>query len=101
MKERLYYGDVYKRINGKNKLIKSHVLLIKSKECDDYLIYAKFRKNPKLLLKDNRECRNLNEGLNTFIPTFILRDGYYFIDKNSIEPYCTRKYTLIKTVMKD
>lgn len=101
MKDRLYYGDIYKRVNGENRLIKKKVLLIKSKEYDDYLIYMKYRKNPMLLLKDAfNGYRNLNEGLNTFIPVFSLRDGYYFIDKESIKPYYERNYTLIKKVMK-
>lgn len=100
MKDRLYYGDIYKRVNGEDHLVKKHVLLIKSNGYNDYLIYAKFRKNPMLLLKDISSYRNLNEGLNTFIPVFSLRDGYYFIDEESIKSYNERNYTLIKTVMK-
>ena len=100
MKDRLYYGDIYKRINGENHLVKQHVLLVKSKNYNDYLIYAKVRKNPVLLLKNTNGYRNLNEGLNTFIPIFPLRDNYYFIDENSLTKYNKRNYTLIKTVMK-
>ena len=101
MRDRLYYGDIYKRVNGENRLVRANVLLIKSKIYDEYLIYSKVRKNPLILLNDYDACRNLNKGLDDFIPTYILRDGFYFIDKESLRPYQKkRKYTLIKRVMK-
>lgn len=101
MRDRLYYGDIYKRVNGENHLVRANVLLVKSKIYDDYLIYSKVRKNPTLLLKDYNACRDLNKRLNGFIPTYIIRDGFYFIDKESLRPYQNkRKYTLIKRVMK-